>query len=274
MSGDFRPVPEAALEDVAYLSRSANRVRTLEALAAEPRTRRELMEATGVQRTTLGRILNELSEREWIERRTDGRYAATGTGKHVAAGFRSAVEMMATVRSLGEATEWLPLEVRSVGLEAFRDAVVHRPTPNAPLSFASELVERIEDAGTFRTLTYLAPPEHSVARVLHEQIREDGTTSEFVLADGLADHLASDPDRRRRWRESVESGALVYVYEGHVLCNLFVIDGTVLFVNADPDDGPPGAFIEADDPRILEWAEDLIASHRDESRRIGPEAFA
>ena len=274
MAGDSRPLPEAALEDVAYLSRSANRVRILEALAAEPHERRELMDATGVSRTTLGRILNELTERGWVEWDADGRFAATRTGEHVAAAFTPLVDAMAAVRSLGEAADWLPASVHDVGLDAFRDATVHRPDPNAPLSFARELVDRIEGAETFRTLSYLAPPEGSVAEVFHERVREDGFSSESILAGGLTEHVLEDPERRDRWRESVEAGAAVYSYDGYIPCNLFVIDGTVLVVNADTDAGPPGAYIESDHPRVLEWADDLIAKHREEAERIDAAAFA
>ena len=273
MAGDSRPLPEAALEDVAYLSRSPNRVRILEALADGPHTRRELMDAIGTSRTTLGRILNELAERGWIERNTDGRYGATRTGEHVVDSFLPLVDAMATVRSLGEAANWLPASVHDVGIDAFRDATVHRPDPNAPLSFARDLADRIEDAESFRTLTYLAPPAHSVAETLHERIRDDRVTSEFVLAGGLVEHLVEDSERRRRWRESVESGAVLYEYGGYIPCNLFVIDGTVLVVNADTDAGPPGAFVESDDPRVLEWADDLIASHREEAERLDAGAF-
>ncbi|MFC6939203.1 helix-turn-helix transcriptional regulator [Salinirubellus sp. GCM10025818] len=274
MARDARPFPEAALEDVAYLSRSTNRVRILETLTDEPLTRRELMDATGVSRTTLGRILNELAERGWAERRADGRYGATGTGEHVAAAFMPVVDAMATIRSLGGAAAWLPASVHDVGLDAFRDATVHRPDPNAPMSFARELVDRIGGADDVRTLTYLAPPEHSVAEVLHERIRDVDVTSEFVLAGGLTEYLVENPERRERWRESVESGAVVYDYEGYISCNLFVIDGTVLVVNTSTEDGSPGAFLESDHPRVLEWAEDLVASYRADSERLDAEAFA
>jgi len=273
MTGDARPLPEAALEDVAYLSRSANRVRILVALADGFHTRRELMDATGVSRTTLGRILNEFAERGWIERNADGRYAATTTGEHVAAAFLPLVDAMATVRSLGDAAAWLPASVHDVGLDAFRDATVHRPDPNAPLTFARELVDRIEGAESVRTLTYLAPPAHSVAEVLHERVRDSGVTSEFVLAGGLAGHLAEDPERRPRWCESIAAGAVVYDYDGYISCNLFVIDGTVLVVNADPDDGPPGAYVESEHPRVLEWADDLIADYREDAERLDAGAF-
>jgi predicted transcriptional regulator len=274
MCAEAHALPEPALEDVAYLSRSANRVRLLGALAAGPTTRRALVEETGVSRTTLGRILNELEERGWAERRPDGQYAATRTGEHVLRAFLPVVEALEAVRSLGEAAEWLPESVHEVGLAAFRDATVHRPAPNEPLSFARELVDRVEVATRFRTLTYLAPPMHAFAETMHERIRDGGLESEFVFAGGLVGHLVDDPERRRRWRESVAAGATVYRYDGHVPCNLFVFDRRVLVPNTDPEKGQTGAFVESEDPRVYEWAVDLLERHRAEAERVGPGVFA
>jgi len=274
MCAESHSFAEPALEDVAYLSRSANRVRLLGALAAGPTTRRALVEETGVSRTTLGRILNELEERGWAERRTDGQYAVTPTGEHVLRAFLPAVEGLEALRSLGEAAGWLPESVHEVGLAAFRNATVHRPAPNEPLSFARELVDRVESARRFRTLTYLAPAPPAVAEKMHERIRNGGLDCEFVLAGGLVEHLVEDPDRRRRWHESIQSGAVVYRYDGHIPCNLFVFDRQVLVPNTDPEKGQTGAFVEGEDPRVYEWAVDLVDRHRAEAERLGPETFA
>ncbi|MFC7228820.1 MarR family transcriptional regulator [Salinirubellus salinus] len=274
MCAERHPLCEPALEDVAYLSRSANRVRLLRALTDGPVSRRRLMESTGVSRTTLGRILNELTDRGWVERETDGRYVATTTGEHVVRAFLPTVEALETVRSLGEAVQWLPPSVDAVGLAAFRDATVHRPVANEPLSFARELVDRIESATRFRTLTYLAPPMHSFAVVMHERIRDGGLESEFVFAGGLVEHLAGDPERRRRWHESVAFGTVVYRYDGHIPCNLFLFDRTVLIPNTDPDKGPTGGFLESDDDDVYGWATDLIERYRDAAERVPAETFA
>ena len=274
MCAEGHSFAESALEDAAYLSRSANRVRLLRALAAGPTTRRALVEETSVSRTTLGRILNELEERGWAERRADGRYAATPTGDHVLRAFLPAVEGLETVRSLGDAVAWLPESVHEVGLAAFRDATVHRPAPNEPLSFARELVARVETAERIRILTYLAPPTHTFAETMHERIRDGGLESEFLLAGGLVSHLLEDPERRRRWHESIAAGAVVYRYDGRIPCNLFVFDRVVIVPNTDPEKGQTGTFVESEDPRVYEWATDLLERHREEAERVGPGAFA
>lgn len=44
----------AALDDIAFLARSASRVRVLETLASDPHDRAELQAATGIPRATVG----------------------------------------------------------------------------------------------------------------------------------------------------------------------------------------------------------------------------
>ena len=89
MSERETSIPTEALGDVGYLSRSNHRVAILETLARVPSSRGELEEKTGSSRATVDRIVNELEDRGWAVRRTDGEYEATPTGAQLAAQFRS-----------------------------------------------------------------------------------------------------------------------------------------------------------------------------------------
>ena len=53
MSDEYDTIPAEALKEVAYLSRSANRVEILQTLTRGSHTRRDLTELTGASRTTL-----------------------------------------------------------------------------------------------------------------------------------------------------------------------------------------------------------------------------
>ena len=57
----------APLEDIGWLTRSANRVQLLELLANQPYTRPELTEEIGVTRVTVNRMIEAFEERGWIE---------------------------------------------------------------------------------------------------------------------------------------------------------------------------------------------------------------
>jgi predicted transcriptional regulator len=78
---------EAAIGDVAFLTRSGHRVSALVALAERPRSRAALRELTGVSASTIGRTLGEFERRNWI-RRDGHEYEATQLGAFVAAAMR------------------------------------------------------------------------------------------------------------------------------------------------------------------------------------------
>lgn len=146
MSGHETTIPIGALEDVEYLSRSANRVVILDALTRGPSARRELAEVTGVSRTTLDRIVNELESRGWAERTPEGTYTATPAGSHLMQQFRPFLDAVEALRQLDEAVAWLPEDELDVGLEHFSDAVVRRPQDGDPVEGVEYMTGLVRDA--------------------------------------------------------------------------------------------------------------------------------
>lgn len=263
---------EAALEEIAYLARSANRVRILEALAEEPHPRRALEEATGTSRTTLGRILNELEERGWAHRAADGDYVATPAGRHVANEFGPLVEAMAAIRGLDEAVAVLPTDALSIGLENFRDATVRRPDPNVPMAINRYLAGLLREASSFHTLTFFAPAV-VVGEVMYEGVTAGRLTATHVLAGGLVGHLQEDSEGPPPWGEYVAAGARVYRYDGHIPCNLFVVDETVLVQNSQAGLDRPETFVESRNETVRTWAVGLVETYRGESEGVDAESF-
>lgn len=259
-----------ALEAIAYLSRSENRVRILDELASGSLPRRELETETGVSRTTLGRILGEFEEREWAERTADGEYAATPRGRHVITAFRPVVEEVAAIQHLGESVAQLPTEELSIGLEHFEDAVVRRPEPNDPLGLVRRLVTLLEEASSFRSFTFLAPPV-PVGEAMADGVESGQLTAEHVLAGGLVEYIQSNPDGPPPWQAYLEAGARVYRYDDHIPCNMFVIDDTVIVLN---DKATGNEFLESDDGTVREWAVELIGAYREDAERVAADSFA
>lgn len=271
MPGDSDDVSQAALEEVAYLGRSANRLRLLRALTSEPATRSELGDRTGISSTTIGRILNEFQERGWVERTRHGTYRGTPTGKLVVREFSPLVDAMETIRTLGDAAAWLPMDELPIGIHHFDDATVVRPTPNSPYKFVEHLATRIRNATTFRVLTFLDPPS-PVGDVMHTGVVEDNLTAEHVLAGGLATYLRDRQRSPPQWKEYIEAGATVYRYDGRIPCNLFVADETVLIMSDRPEGG--GAAIESTDETVRAGVEELYENYREAAERVKAEFFA
>jgi predicted transcriptional regulator len=264
-------VPEEALADVAYLSRSANRVRVLDALAVEAYPRRELEDATSTTKTTLGRILSELEERDWARRRSDGHYVATARGSLVVSEFTALVEAMDVVQRLGEAATWLPVDELSIGLEQFGDATVRRSAPHAPLELVEYMAELVRDATTFRVLTFLAPPP-AIGEAMQANVAEGGCTMEGVITDGLLGHLRDRERHPPDWREFVAANGRLYRYDGYVPCNLFVMDETVLVMSGRPEGR--SAAVQIEDERVRAAFEELFERYRAESERVDAAFFA
>ena len=66
--------------EMEFLARSANRGDVLTLVAGAPHDREALAEATGASQPTLGRILRDFEERDWV-RATERGYTATATGR-------------------------------------------------------------------------------------------------------------------------------------------------------------------------------------------------
>jgi predicted transcriptional regulator len=274
MSDREPEVPTDALADVAYLSRSANRVRILDALVDRSATRRELAERTGTPRTTLDRIVNELEERGWAERTADGTYTATPQGTHIQRQFRPFLESVVAVRRLGEAIEWLPAEELTVGLRHFADATVRRPARNDPVDTVDLMVELVADATEHRALTHLVPPV-PLSEAILEGVESGRLTADGVLTADSVDRLRETTERRERWASILEAGADVRRYDGEIPCNLWIVDEHVLIKKSGPEPFAEayGVPIVSRNEAVRSWANRLVDSYRAEATRLEPGYF-
>lgn len=104
---------DSPLDDIAFLSRSNNRVAVLEALARDDQTRRELREATEVSRPTLGCVLDGFEERGWVANSGSGNghdYFLTPLGQVVAEEFTETMATVETVQKLRDLAPQIPFD--------------------------------------------------------------------------------------------------------------------------------------------------------------------
>jgi predicted transcriptional regulator len=262
-------IPEDALADIDYLSRSANRVAILNGLADGATTRRELADRTGVSRATLDRIVNEFEERGWAERTPDGEYVATAAGVHVVREFRPFVESVAAVERLGEAVAWLPTDELDIGLHEFGDATVRRPENDDPAEAVEFMTGLLRESDEFRTLNHLLPPG-IFERVLHDQVVSDELSVEAVTTRDVVDYFVESPGRRERWRDVLEAGTPLFYRDPPIPCNLLLFDDLVLIKRSDtgPIDDSYGVPIVSENEAVLSWAHDLIDRYRADAVRV------
>lgn len=269
MNGDGAPPPDAVVEDMAYLSRSSNRLQILDAIAAAARTPRDIVDEIGVPRSTLRRILTELEERGWADRTNDGEYVLTGTGQHVAAETSRYVGALQAIDELGDAATWLPNDELAIGLQHFREAIVRGLEPNDVVGADTRLLDLLGDADEFYCLTNTAGTVGLEKRMM-DAFTDGGVTVENVITPDELAIYRRDPERAARWKEYVEAGADVYLYDGDIPCNLVVIDETVFLGDRRLESV---GLIECTDESVRSWAVRIHESHREDAERIEPMAF-
>lgn len=272
MRGEPDTFPEEVMEDVAYLSRSMSRVRLLDALTVTPQTRSELEEATGIARTTIDRIINELEERSWVQRTTDGAYTATPTGEGIVAEFKPFVESMQSIKNLGNLVAWLPTNEIPIDLHHFSDANVRRPDPTDPMSTIADFNNRLTDVSEFHCLVGVAPPI-PFEQAMRDGVVNRGLSTEHVITDDELSYLLDQSDRLPRWREYIEAGANVYRYDGQIPCNLFVFDDTLVITNGQSNIGESLVGIVSENEDVLSWAHEVIKVYKEQAVQLDSSVF-
>jgi len=267
-------LPLSALEDAEYLSRSANRVIILDRLSEGQYSRGTLANQTGISRTTLDRIINELEEREWVKRTTEGKYSATAYGRLLVREFRPFLESVEALHRLEDALTWLPIDELDIGLEHFSGAVVRRPKSGDPVEVTDYFNELLSNTSDFRVLAHLAPPE-SLGETLVERVTAERMTMEGVFTDDLVRYLGSTPERATRWRRLIEAGCNRHRHEGPIPCNLWIFDDMVLIKKSGPEpiDESYGVPIVCENETVCSWAHDLIDEWMDKAPPMDFTAF-
>ncbi|MDS0476838.1 winged helix-turn-helix domain-containing protein [Natrinema sp. 1APR25-10V2] len=264
MFSDADPLPDGVLEEMAYLSRSENRLRILHVLTQHQYEPRELAEETDVPRSTLRRIVTELVDRGWAERTIDGTYVATPVGELLAAETDRYVGAIQAIQALDSAVRWLPREKLTIGLHHFQDAIIVGPEQNEAVAPDTYATEQLRDTTEFRNLTNIAPTL-GFEKVLHDGVLEGPLSTEHVVTPGVISYLCTDVERQDRWQQYLDAGADLYLYDGQIPCNLFILDETV-FLAKQQLEGLE--YIEVLNEEVFAWAERMIDMYQEDAERL------
>lgn len=272
---DGRGIPSDRLEDVAYLTRSENRLAVLEALRREVLPSSELRERTGASRPTLNRILRDFEERGWAERTREGGYEATVQGDQIAIEVTRLVDAMETIKTLADIGAVLPTEELWISIRHFRDATVRQPEGFDPAALGRYIAGLLEEATSFYWLTYVGPPA-SLDDAVKEGVMSGRLTAEGVITESLVEYYGEDPQTERfgEWYQTeelqpnTEAGIRLYRYDGSLPCNLFVVDDVVLIENSQVSTVDPGTIIESRNHAVRTWARDLIDGYIEDAEQV------
>ena len=271
-------IPSEILEDIAYLSRTENRLNVLEILTEKPRSTRALREATGTSKATVNRILNEFEERSWTRRNSDGTYEATPQAEHIAFQLRPFVGSMEAITSLGEDIGVLPVDELTigpdndltVGLHHFNDATVKRQPPQAQGVGRTRMLEATREASSMNVLTDTSPPRVMGERLQERAQRGDlpGTT---VWTTELFEYLRDHPEEPPRWSDVIDGGRQIYRYDGSIPATLCVTDEVTLIWGVTGE--MRRRVIISENETVQMWAIDMVERYRERAEAVDPQAF-
>lgn len=270
----FRPSPrevvmEDTLETVVFLANSANRVRVLEVLARTRATRGELAAETGIARSTLGRVLTDLEQRNWVVE-DGGEYASTPQGQHLVAAFQELCDTVVVLDELGPLVEWFPTDDVSFDLGRLRDATVVKPDAGDAIRPVTRSLSLIQSAERIRLLAphYAAP---AIDAFWEGAVREERLDLELIVTQQAAEAALGDPDSGDRWRDlAAADRAALYVVDSLPPYNCAANDETIVIALSD-DNAAPQALVESTDPEVRAWFDDRFAAVRERAQRLTPD---
>ena len=252
----------AALDDIAFLARSPNRVAALEVLTGGPRERSDLRAELGVSQSTIKRVLGGLTERGWVVNR-GGRCEITPLGERVVAGFTSLVETIEAESNLRRVVEWLPTAAPEFDVELFTDGTVTTAEPGAPYRPYGRLMELADETASSTIRAFGTRP---LPGYFEKWDIEEGTTSEVIFSPVVVDALRRTQPADTQ--EVLESGRLVTLVHEDLPCGLVVYEGHVAICGYDRTTGMLHAVIDTDDPAAVEWGEETYETYRREARPV------
>ncbi|EMA48417.1 helix-turn-helix transcriptional regulator [Halococcus salifodinae] len=258
---------DAALEEIEFLALSANRVEVLTVLTEDAYTRRELGNHTDASQPTLGRVLNDLRNRQWITR--DGEaYTATATGQLVAAQFTELWETVQTELKLREVVEWLPAEPLGFDVRRLSDATITVPSqtkPGAPVQRVLELLRASNHVSIFSH----AFNERSLA-VVHQRTLAGDQTFNGVFSPAAVDALAHDSSLRQQLQDLLASeDAEIRLHTDAIPLAVTITDDVTHLLLRD-EDGLLRAAVDTDDEHVLSWAHERHEQYWNEATPLDP----
>lgn len=264
---------DSSTADIEFLARSDHRAGVLDALREGPRDRSDLQAATAASSPTIGRILGDFDDRQWVER--DGSaYVLTPLGEFVADRFAELREAMATERKLRDVWRWLPREMDGFSVDLFRDVVVSHPGPGYPYEPVDRITELIEGTTTMRgfgTTVFKSINNEAVCRAVLR-----GMEFEYIYSPAVLEAtVAWNPERVAE--AAACDNCTIYLHDDlpdRDRCGIGIFDEVVGLCCHDAETGLLEAVVDTGVPEAREWAVSVFERVRADARPLGADEKA
>lgn len=237
----------------------------------EPAGKSELAREYHPSRSTVGRVVDDLEEREWVAQRNSGQYAITPAGEEAIDAFDDLVRAVMLIKEKAGFLEHFevdpapPLYVleyaseksstRDVihrGLHRFLEIVKTRPSHIRSISF------------------FITKPFNRIG----QRLLERGIESEHVLDENALKTLKEDYPGYFEFSLNAEALDL-YVHPNKIGFAMAIFDAEQVLLGVYDEHGNLRGGVDGADEDLVAWAVELFERYRDEARLVteqsGPE---
>lgn len=258
----------AALDDVAFLANSDNRVAVFEGLVDGPRTRDELIDEVDASRVTITRIVRELETRGWIDR-SGRQYVATPLGEWVYEEFTDLVTEMESANRLREAMQWLPPDLLTFDVRCLRDAELILVDEADATELIRRIVEFHRSGDRIRGIARESAP--AFIENQWELTVQGDTQVELVVTPAIVEAIQDHQPTARRFREILEQENAQYFVSEDIPVSVGIVNGAV-GINLTDEQGTLKGGLTTDNETVHAWAVELFESRRRDASPMDPDA--
>ena len=253
-----------ALDDIAFLANSENRVTVLQMLVEAPQSHDDIRDRIGASRVTTARILRELEERDWITR-AGQEYAMTPAGEWICEEFTRLMDEMEAERRLRKPLQWLPSDLLTFDIQCLRDAEIIVLNESDVTAIIRRILEFRRSADRIRGVTRTVAPEfieNDWKSTVHGDTRLEQVITPEVL-DTVRNHLTS----AQQLREMLDEPDVDVSVSENIPISVGIYDNSVGIDLTDEQGIVKGGLV-TEDETVHKWAVDLFETCRDEARPV------
>jgi predicted transcriptional regulator len=258
-----------ALDDIAFLANSDNRVAVFERLVDGSRDRDELTEQVDASRVTIARILRELEAREWITR-SGHTYTVTPLGEWVYEEFTRLVDEMEAENRVREAVQWLPADLLTFDIRCLRDAELILVDETDATALIRRIIEFHRSGDHLRGIARESAPE-AIENQWEVTVQGD-TRVELVITPEIVDSIRDHRPTARRFREMLNEGNARYWFYEDIPISVGIVNGGV-GINLTDEQGTLKGGLKTEHETVHAWAVDLFETCREKARPVEPDAI-
>lgn len=258
---------DTALDDIAFLANSENRVAVFETLVDAPRSHGEVRDQVDASRVTITRILRELEARDWIAR-SGQEYVVTPLGDWVYDEFTDLIDEMKAEQRLREPLQWLEYDLLTFDVDRLRDAEIILLDGSDTTAIVRRILEFHRSGDQIRAVARAAAPifiENQWELTVHGD-----TQLELVITPEALDVIRDHSTAVQQFHDMLEDeNARWFVYED-IPISVGIVDGAV-GINLTDEQGILKGGLVSEDENVYSWAIDLFERCREKARLIHPD---